>query len=157
MVAPGDIAPEFTAPIATDEIEQFSLSEAIGDGPIVLAFFPAAFSNTCTDEMCTLRDDLGEFDDLGATVYGISTDLPHALSAWRDQLDLQFPLVSDADGSISRAYGVESSFDSLGLDPVSRRSVFVIDEDGMITYRWLADNPGLEPDYEDVKAAVEAI
>jgi len=73
MTDVGDDAPTFTASLVTDEIEPFDLSDRLGDEPVVLAFFPAAFSNTCTDEMEALRDGF-ERDD--CTLFGVSTDLP---------------------------------------------------------------------------------
>jgi peroxiredoxin len=153
--AVGSAAPAFTAPAVNDDgIDAEPLDQYLADGPVVLAFFPAAFSSTCTDELCTFRDRLGPLAEAGGTVLGISTDLPWALAEFRDQESLQFPLVADNDGSICDAYGVREDFDGLGIDGVARRAVFVVDGDGNITYRWLAENPGKEPDYEEVEAAV---
>ena len=153
MTDVGDDAPTFTASLVTDEIEPFDLSDRLGEEPVVLAFFPAAFSNTCTDEMEALRDG---FDRDDCVLLGVSTDLPHALAAYRAQYDLPFGLVADPDHRASEAYGVaENSFERYGVDRVARRAVFVIDGDGVVTYRWLADNPGQEPDYDALDAAVE--
>ena len=151
MTAVGDDAPEFTASIVDDEMEPFRLADHLGDGPVVLAFFPAAFSNTCTDEMEAFRD---EFDRDGCTLFGVSTDLPHALSAYRSQYDLPFALVADTEHRGIEAYDVIESFDRYGVDTVAQRAVFVIDADGVVTYRWLAENAGQEPDYDAVAAAV---
>ena len=92
MTDVGDDAPTFTASLVTDEIEPFDLADRLGDEPVVLAFFPAAFSNTCTDEMEALRDG---FDRDDCVLLGVSTDLPHALAAYRTQYDLPFGLVAD--------------------------------------------------------------
>jgi peroxiredoxin len=151
MTAVGDDAPDFTASIVDDEMEPFRLADHLGDGPVVLAFFPAAFSNTCTDEMEAFRD---EFDRDGCTLFGVSTDLPHALSAYRSQYDLPFALVADTEHRGIEAYDVIESFDRYGVDTVAQRAVFVIDADGVVTYRWLAENAGQEPDYDAVAAAV---
>jgi peroxiredoxin len=151
MTAVGDDAPEFTASIVDDEMEPFRLADHLGDGPVVLAFFPAAFSNTCTDEMEAFRD---EFDRDDCTLFGVSTDLPHALSAYRSQYDLPFALVADTEHRGIEAYDVIESFDRYGVDTVAQRAVFVIDADGVVTYRWLAENAGQEPDYDAVAAAV---
>jgi peroxiredoxin len=153
MVEVGDDAPEFTASLVTDDIEPFRLADRLGDGPIVLAFFPAAFSRTCTDEMRALRDDFDRFP-AACTVLGISTDLPHALSAYREEYDLPFGLVADPDHRAIEAYDAVESFPGYGIDTVARRSVFVIDDDGDVVYRWLADDHGQEPDYAAVAAAV---
>lgn len=154
MVNTGDDAPGFSAAVANGDIEPFALEDHLGEGPVVLAFFPAAFSSTCTDEMCTFRDELHQFTDVGGSVFGISTDLPHAQEAYRQQYDLPFPLVADPDHNAIEAYDVVSSFENLGVDVVARRSVFVVDSDGNVTYRWLAEDAGKEPDYDEVADAV---
>lgn len=156
MVDTGDPAPDFTAPLVGEETEPFRFAEALGDGPVVLAFFPAAFSTTCTAELCAFRDDLSRFETLGATVFGISTDLPYALARFRDERDLGFDLISDNDGAIIDAYGVSESWEHIALPGVAQRSVFVVDDREEITYAWRADNPGEEPDYDAVLSAVDA-
>ena len=153
----GDDAPRFTAPVADDDgITPRSLSDYLGDTPTVLAFYPAAFSNTCTTEFCTFRDRLGPLASDEATVLGISTDLPWALAEFREAESLPFPLLADNDAAICADYGVRTRFERLGIDATARRSVFVLDADGEVTYRWLADDSGQEPDYEAVEAAVDA-
>lgn len=156
MVDIGDDAPDFTATIVDDGIEPFRLSDRLGEDVIVLAFFPAAFSNTCTDEMCALRDEFDRFDAVGGDVLGISTDLPHALGVYREEYGIPFALVADPDHRAIEAYDVVESFDHYGIEAIARRSVFVIDRDGVITYRWLADDPGREPDYDAIAEAVGA-
>ncbi|MBP1922518.1 peroxiredoxin [Halorubrum alkaliphilum] len=153
MVNVGDDAPEFTGSLVTEEMTPFRLTDHLGDGPVVLAFFPAAFSGTCTDEMRALRDGIDEFGKK-TTVLGVSTDLPHALQRYRGEYDLPFPLVADPDHNGIEAYDVVAAFDRYGVEVVARRAVFVIDADGTVTYRWLAENPGQEPDYD---ALVDAI
>ncbi|MFC5278690.1 redoxin domain-containing protein [Halorubrum rubrum] len=157
MVDVGDDAPDFSASLATDDIEPFRLADRIGDGPIVLAFFPAAFSSTCSDEMRTIRDEFDRFPE-ACTVLGVSTDLPHALAAYREEYDLPFGLVADPDHDAIEAYDAVADFEGYGVDVVARRSVFVIDAEGTVTYRWLADEHGQEPDYDAVvDAAAGAI
>lgn len=152
----GDDAPRFTAPVADREgITTRRLDDYLGETPTVLAFFPAAFSNTCTAEFNTFRDRLGPLAEGNATVLGISTDLPWALAEFREAETLPFALVADNDAAICTAYGVRTRYERLGIDGVARRSVFVVDADGEIAYRWLADAPGDEPDYDAVAAAVE--
>ncbi|MFB6113330.1 MAG: redoxin domain-containing protein [Halodesulfurarchaeum sp.] len=157
MVAVGDRAPDFTAPLAQDEIQEFTLSENLDDGPVVLAFFPGAFTSTCTDEMCTFRDEMASFDDIGATVYGVSVDTPFSLNEFRDKYDLTFGIISDHTKEIIDEYDVTMDFADLGYYGVAKRSVFVVDEEGTVTYTWVSDDPGVEPDYEEVEqAAAEA-
>lgn len=157
----GDTAPDFTVPIAGgdayNDLDEFTLSEALGDGPIVLAFFPAAFTSGCTDEMCTFRDQMTVFRELDAKVYGISTDLPFAQNIFIQQHDLNFPMLSDYKHSVIQAYDVvlEGMYDVLD---VAERAVFVLNNDGIITYRWVRENgnPDFNDLIEEVQEAVKA-
>lgn len=155
MVRTGDTAPDFTAPLATGDVESITLSDRLeAEAPIVLAFFPGAFTSVCTDEMCTFQDRLSAFEGFDATVYGVSVDSPFVQNAFREQNDLAFDLVSDFDRGIIDDYDVRMDFEDLGVYGVAKRSVFVIDEDGEITYSWVSDDPGVEPDYDEVEDAV---
>jgi peroxiredoxin len=156
MVSEGDSAPDFTAPLANGDVGEFSLSEALDDGPVVLAFFPGAFTSVCSHEMNEFQHRLENFADLGASVYGVSVDSPFAQNEFRDQLGLQFDLVSDSDKQVIDEYGISMNFDDLGVNGVAKRSVFVVDSDGTVSYSWVSDDPGVEPDYDEVEAAVEA-
>ena len=151
MLKIGDEAPEFSGSLVDGDIEPFELADHLGDEPVVLAFFPAAFSNTCTDEMEALRDG---FDRDDCTLFGVSTDLPHALGAYRVQYDLPFALVADPDHRAIEAYDVIEAFEGYGVETVAQRAVFVIDADGTVTYRWLAENAGQEPNYDELAEAV---
>jgi peroxiredoxin len=156
MVDIGDTAPDFTVPLANGDVETFTLSERLDEAPIVLAFFPAAFTSTCTTEMCSFRDRLANFEDVGATVYGVSVDLPYTLNEFRRQNELDFGLLSDERRELIDAYDVADAFDPTAIR-VARRAVFVVDDDRRITYRWLAETPKHEPDYDAVReAAAEA-
>ncbi|MFC6955141.1 peroxiredoxin [Halorubellus litoreus] len=156
MVDEGDTAPEFTAPVATGDVESITLSDAVADGPVVLAFFPGAFTSVCTAEMCSFRDRLSAFEDVDATVYGVSTDSPFSLNEFRAQNDLSFGLVSDHEKDIIDAYDVRTSFDHIGLHGLAKRAVFVLDSDRTITYAWVSDDPSVEPDYDEVATAADA-
>lgn len=155
----GDQAPDFTVPMAGgdayNDIEPFTLSEALSDGPVVLAFFPAAFTGGCTEELCTFRDELASFESLDAQVYGVSVDLPPALNIFSMEQELTFPLLSDFDTKLIEEYDVvlEGLY---GLSGVAQRSVFVVDTDGAITYRWVreGDNPDFGWLVEQVHEAV---
>ncbi len=157
MVTVGDQAPEFIAPLVDDETEATAFVDHLGDGPVVLAFFPAAFSSTCTEEFQTFRDELGRFDELGATVFGISTDTAYALERFREEFDLPVGLISDNNGAIIDAYDVVDDFEHIAMWEVAQRAVFVVDSDGTVQYVWRADNPGQQPDYEAVVEAVESV
>ncbi|WP_115862604.1 redoxin domain-containing protein [Halorussus litoreus] len=157
MVDVGDDAPDFTAPLANGDVEEFTLSDHLDEAPVVLAFFPGAFTGVCTSEMNAFEDELAAFEEAGATVYGISVDSPFALNEFREQEGLSFGLVSDSNKEIIEDYGVEMDFADMGYYGVAERAVFVVDEEGEITYAWVGDDPGVEPDYETVRgAAAEA-
>jgi len=157
MVSDGENAPEFTAPLADGDVGTFELSDELeAEGPIVLAFFPGAFTRVCNHEMDTFQDRLDRFTEHDATVYGVSVDSPFVLNELREQLSLEFDLISDANREIIHEYDAATSFDQYGIDELAQRAVFVIDDSGTITYAWIADNPGQEPDYDEVEAAAKA-
>jgi len=155
MVSEGDDAPDFTAPLATGDIEEFTLSGAFADGPVVLAFFPGAFTGVCSHEMNEFQSRLADFEDAGATVYGVSVDSPFALNGFREKLGLEFDLISDSRKQIIDDYDISMDFEDPDVPGVAKRSVFVVDTDGTISYAWVTDDPGVEPDYDDVLAAAE--
>ena len=155
MVSKGDSAPDFTAPLANGDVGSFTLSDHLNEAPLVLAFFPGAFTSVCTHEMNAFQDNLGSFEEAGATVYGISVDSPFALNEFREKLGLEFDLISDAEKELVDAYDVSMNFDDLGVYDVAKRSVFVLDEEGVVQYAWVSDDPGVEPDYDEVLEAVQ--
>ncbi|MDS0298488.1 redoxin domain-containing protein [Halogeometricum sp. S1BR25-6] len=157
MVSEGDDAPDFTVPLADGDVGTFSLSEHLDDAPFVLAFFPAAFTSTCTTEMRTFRDRMARFDDVDATVYGISIDTPFTLNEFRRQNDLEFALLSDTNRELVHEYDIAMDFADAGVRDVAKRAVFVVDGDGEVAYKWVSDDPGVEPDYEEVAAAAESV
>lgn len=155
MVSEGDDAPEFTAPMAQADggIDEVGLEDLVDDGPAVLAFFPGAFTSVCTHEMVTFRDRLDNLTEEGASLYGVSVDSPFSLQEFAEQNDLEFPLISDTNKELIDAYDVAMDFADLGFEGVAKRAVFVVDESGTVTYTWVSDDPGVEPEYEDVEAA----
>ena len=157
MSAPetGDDAPTFTATVGTSDHESFDLADHIGDGPIVLASFPGAFTPPCTNEMVAFQDYLGEFEEAGATILGLSADSPFSQGAFREKHGIEFDLVSDMSGEAIRTYGLEMDIEDLGLYGNANRAVFVIDDDGKIAYTWVADDPTNEPDYEEILGVVQ--
>jgi len=157
MITTGDEAPSFTAPLANGDVDSFTLSERLDEAPIVLAFFPGAFTGVCTHEMNTFQDRLAEFGDAGAAVYGVSIDTPFSQNEFREQLGLEFDLISDTNREIIDERGISMDFSELGVDGVAKRSVFVIDGDGVVQYAWVSDDPGVEPDYDEVLDAVASV
>ncbi|MFB6165146.1 MAG: redoxin domain-containing protein [Haloarculaceae archaeon] len=153
MVSEGDAAPDFTAPLANGDIEEFTLSDRLDEAPLVLAFFPGAFTSVCAHEMSEFGDRIQNFEEIGATVYGVSVNSPFALNEFRDKLDVDFAFVSDDDKEIVEDYGITMDFEELGVNNVAKRSVFVVNGDGEITYAWVSDDPGVEPDYDEIEDA----
>ena len=156
MVSTGDTAPTFTATRGTAEHESFDLDDHLGDGPVVLAFFPGAFTPPCRNEMLGLQSHLDDFRDAGATVFGISADSPFSQGAFSEDHGLEFDLVSDMNGDTIEAYGLTMDIPDLGLHGIANRAVFVLDDEGTVTYRWIADDPTNEPDYDAVLDAVRS-
>jgi peroxiredoxin len=150
----GAKAPDFTLP--DQDRAQVTLSEQLKKGPVVLAFFPAAFSSVCTKEMCTFRDQASELNDVGATVFGVSVDTFFAQKAWADQQKLNFPLLSDFNKDVIRKYDVVNP-DMIGLKEIAKRAVFVIDRNGVVRHREVLEDARNEPDYGKVKQALAGL
>jgi glutaredoxin-dependent peroxiredoxin len=147
----GAKAPDFTLP--NQDREQVTLSQQLQQGPVVLAFFPAAFSSVCTKEMCTFRDAMSELNKVAGTVLGVSTDTFFSLKAWGDQQKLTFPLLSDYNKDVIRKYDVVNP-DMIGLRDIAKRAVFVIGRDGTVKHREVLDDARNEPDYGKVNEAL---
>jgi peroxiredoxin len=155
MVDTGDSAPTFEAKLANGDVEAFSLDDALDEGPVVLAFFPGAFTPPCSNEMVALQQRADEFAAAGVRLLGVSADSPFSQNAFRDEHDLSFDLVSDMSRGVIRQYGLEMDIGDLGLYGVANRAVYVLDGDGVVQYAWEAESPDTEPDYEDLLAAVQ--
>ncbi len=152
MSTVGSKAPDFTLPNTKREAVHL---ESLRGSPVVLAFFPAAFTGVCEKELCTFRDALATFNDLHARVLGIAVDAPFSNAAFAEKNGLNFDILSDYARAAVTAYDVaHDDFAGMSGYTAAKRSVFVIDGEGVIRYRWVAPNPGVEPDYAEVKAAV---
>ena len=148
----GNAAPDFS--LYDTERKERTLKEFAGK-KVVLVFYPGAFTSVCTKELCTFRDSLAQFNLLEAQVLGVSVDAPFANKAFAAENHLQFPLLSDYTRETSKAYGgVHEDFAGLKGYSVSKRAVFIIDEAGKILFRWVSENPGVEPNYDEVVKAL---
>jgi peroxiredoxin len=145
------MAPDFT--LVNQDRQPVTLSASRGR-PVVLAFFPGAFSSTCTAELCTFNNRMSRLNAANAQVYGISVDTFFALKAFRDSQHLTFPLLSDFNKEVIRLYDVFFE-DMIGLKGLAKRAVFVIDKDGIIRHRQVVEDARNEPDYEPVFKALE--
>jgi Peroxiredoxin len=146
----GSKAPDFTL---TNQDRQPVTLSALRGQPVVLAFFPAAFSSVCQKELCTFRDGMNELNRANAQVFGISVDSFFTLKAFQDQQKFTFPLLSDFNKQVIRDYGVFNE-DMIGLKGIAKRAVFVIDKDGVVRHREVLEDARNEPDYAAVFAAL---
>ncbi|MGJ3244094.1 MAG: redoxin domain-containing protein [Opitutales bacterium] len=154
-LATGTPAPDFTLPTKTaDGVEQVSLGDYLGKQPVVLLFFPLAFTSVCEKELCSVTGDLSKYEALDARVFAISVDSPFAQEAFARKNDLKVTLLSDFNKEVAGAYDVLFE-DLLGLKGVAKRSAFVIGKDGSIVYSWSSDNPKDLPDFDALQAALK--
>ena len=153
MLDINESAPNFT--LKNTQKDDITLSD-FTDKVIVLAFYPGAFTGVCDTEMCTIQDNLNSFNDLGVTVFGISVDSPWANAGFASKYNLEFDLLSDLDRTVVNKYDV--LFKGLGGIEgytCANRAVFII-QNGVIKYAWQAEpNPGVEPNYEEIKSFIE--
>ena len=150
-----EIAPDFN--LKNTEKNDIALSSYKGK-TVVLAFYPGAFTGVCDTEMCSLRDSMNSFNDLNATVLGISVDSPWANAEFAKKYEINFNLLSDYNRDVSKAY--DMVFNGLGgLEgyECSNRGVLIIDGEGLIQYRWVAENPGIEPNYSEIIEKVKSL
>jgi peroxiredoxin len=147
----GEAAPDFKLPYATQEQiyfkpeERLSLSSMRGKN-VILAFYPADWSGGCTKEVCTLRDTFAELAKLNANVLAVSGDYVFSHHEWAKFHKLQFPLLSDHDHKVARAYG--SYNEAVGFN---NRTVFLIDKDGVVRYTNMEFKAGDANDYNRLK------
>ena len=150
MVQIGDAAPDFT--LKNTEKSDVSLADYTGQ-TVILAFYPGAFTGVCDKEMCAFQDNIGKLNDANAVVLGISVDSPWANAEFARKYDLGFTLLSDIDRVVVNNY--DATFVGLGGIEgyvCANRVVIVIDKNGVVQHRWVAENPGVEPDYDAVVA-----
>jgi glutaredoxin-dependent peroxiredoxin len=145
----GDKAPSFE--LVDTDLKMRTLDEFKGK-KVVLSFFVAASSPVCTNEMCTFRDSLSELSSLGAQVVAISNDGPFANKAFAEKYNLKFPVLGDYKSKTIRDYDVLMPHLLHVKDyDAAKRSVFLVDENGKIIYKWVSDNPLVEPNYKEIK------
>lgn len=158
MNGAGHSAPTFSLP-GTDgdqEFERYELSEYTDSGAAILVFYPFDFSPVCTTELCRFRDAewLTVSDDVD--VLGISRDGCYSHARFIDAYSLPFPLLSDVEGAVTRAYDVE--YDEWELHSgVPKRAVFLVDDEGSIQYRWVTDDAYENPDLMELGREVASL
>ena len=151
MLATGTPAPDLTLPNGPGT--EVALADLLSKGPVVVFFYPHAYSSVCTEEFCGVRDDWSAWSELNASVVGISVNTPFVVAQWKQELGLPFELLSDFNKDTSAAY--DAMYDEFfGLKGVSKRSAYVIGTDGTITYAWQSEDAGVQPDMDAIKAAL---
>ena len=144
----GDTAPNFE--LVDTELKMRTLDEFKGK-KIVLSFIVAASSPVCEVELCTFRDSWNEISNLGAQVIAISNDGPFANKAFAEKNNYNFPLLGDYKSQTIRDYDVLMPHLLHVKDyNAAKRSVFIIDENGTIVYKWVSEDPLKEPNYQEI-------
>jgi peroxiredoxin len=150
----GQDAPDFT--LKNTEREDVTLSSFRGQKNVVLLFFPFAFTGVCTNEVCSVRDNLSAYNNLNAEVIGISVDSPFAQKQWKDKESLNFTLVSDFNREVCKAYGAQ--YDNLmGFQGVAKRAAFVVDKTGKVRYAEVLESAGNLPNFDQVTATLQGL
>lgn len=149
----GNQAPDFK--LFSSELKEVSLSDYKGR-KLVVHFFPMAFTGVCTAQLCAMRDTFGYYEGMNADVVGISVDSPFTLAKFKEDQAYQFPLLSDFNKEISKAYGAFYENFVFNLKGVSKRAAFVIDEAGKIIHAEVLEDAGNMPDFDAIKKAIEA-
>ena len=122
---------------------------------LVLAFIPGAFTGVCTKEMCTFRDSLA---NLPGDVVAVSVNDPFTNKAFADANRLQFPVLSDYGRDLVKRLNIyHNDFAGLKGYVAAKRSVFVLDQNGLVRYKWVSEDPTKEPNYEEIEAQLAKI
>ena len=130
----------------------FRLQEAIQNGPVIVAFFPGAFTSTCTSEMACFTRDWNKYGASGVQVIGVSVDSFPSLRAFSERHGYKVPFGSDFEKVATRAWGLEEPF---WWGRVAKRATFIVDRDGVVRYADVLPNSDLEPDYAEIQRVVK--
>lgn len=150
----GQQAPDFT--LRDTEKNKVTLSELKGKN-VVLLFFPLAFTGVCTKELCSVRDNIDMYNQLDATVFGISVDSIYSLKKFKEEQNLNFELLSDFNKEVSTAYDTIYETFSNDMRGVSKRSAFVLDKEGVVRYAEVLENAGEIPSFENIQQTLESL
>ncbi|NQX42353.1 Peroxiredoxin [Pedobacter steynii] len=149
----GDQAPDFK--LFSSDLKEVALSDYKGR-KLVVHFFPLAFTGVCTAQLCTMRDSFGYYQGMNADVVGISVDSPFTLAKFKEEQSYQFPLLSDFNKEASGAFGALYEEFAFNMKGISKRSAFVIDEEGKIIHSEVLEEAGNMPDFDAIKRSIEA-
>lgn len=149
----GDKAPDFSLNDTSGKEISLTDLQKTGKGDTLLLFFPLAFSSVCTDELCTIRDNMKFYNSLDASVAAISTDSFFSLREFKKSTNLNFILLSDYNKEVSAKYGALYE-DYYGMKGVSKRAAFIIDSDEIIKYAEVLDDSDKQPDFKAIQNAL---
>ncbi len=154
----GDKAPEFTLPSFTPsaDLAQISLSDFKGKN-VVLLFFPQAFTGVCTTEICTMNDSFNSYKDMNAEVLGISVDGTFVQRAFAEKNGIKISLLSDFNKVVIRKYDVVQPEFAHGQKETAQRAVYLIDKNGVVKYVEVTENPGVQVNFDGIKAAAAGL
>jgi len=142
----GTKAPQFT--LYNTEKQEVSLNNYQGKNVLVL-FFPLAFTGVCTKELCTIRDDISNYENTASAVLGISVDSLFVLEKFKAEQNIGFPLLSDFNKTAAKSFDVlYDEFPAFGMKGVSKRAAFIVDKEGAIQYVEVCPTPGDLPNFE---------
>lgn len=147
MIKIGDKAPLFS--LMDTERKEFTNANIEGKTTLFL-FFPAAFTSTCTTELCEVRDDIARYNQLNVQVFGISTDALFTLKKYKEDQQLNFELLSDFNKDVSRAFDSLYEQFKYNMKGVSKRSAIIIDKYGIIQYCEILENASDVPNFESI-------
>ncbi len=134
-----------------------TLDEFLGKN-LVVAFYPGAFTSVCTKEMCAFRDSIARLEELDSGVAGISVNDPFTNAAFAERNAINFPLLSDHKREAAEAFGVSlESFAGMSGYTAAKRSIFIVDKQGIVRYKWVTEDQGVEPDYEEIQGVLAEI
>ncbi len=148
MLQTGQQAPDFT--LYDSEKNKLTLSEQRGAN-VLLLFFPWAFTSVCTVELCAVRDNISQYNNMNAKVFGISVDSVYTLAKYKEEQRLNFPLLSDFNKEVSEAYDSLYEKFGFGMRGVSKRSAFLIDVNGILQYAEVLENANEQPNFEAIQ------
>lgn len=149
----GNQAPAFT--LHTSINETISLSDFAGEKNVLILFFPQAFTGVCTKELCAIRDDISRYQNTNAQVLGISVDSVFTLAKFKEEQQLNFPLLSDFNKEVSTAYhSIYESFTGMNMKGVSKRSAFLVDKAGIVQYAEVLESAGDIPNFEAINECI---
>lgn len=154
MLQPGEKAPEFT--LFNSDKKEISLTDYNGKN-VILLFFPMAFTNVCTAELCEMRDNISTYAALNAAILAISVDSPFTLAVFKEQQKLPFDLLSDFNKETSVAYDTLYETFAMKMRGVSKRSAFIVDGNGVIQYAEVLDNAGNVPNFTAIQETLASI